>query len=238
MFVKVRPWALMLPAILTGTLAITGLASAEAKKEDAAMLQTLRKAQGMLRQISQEKADLEAQTAKLQDQIKSLEAKVNELTPLQSEVREQKASLESMRSQNEGLQQRVSEDSDRYRSLADKQRNTLAELNKYKRDNLILVDAVKERVHWIEECTRKNGEMLTTNKELVGKYQNKGFWTQVKEIEPFIRISEVEKENEAQDYRYKLEDLEVTPWQDNAGNAQTVQPAGNGDEDDPDNAGK
>ena len=207
----------LLPAVMMVAVSFTGASSAgDAKKEDAAMLQTLRKAQGMLRQVAQEKADLEAQNGKLQEQIKSLEAKVGELTPLQAEVREQKAGLDSMQNQNQALQQRLSEGSDRFRNLLEKERNTTAELAKFKRDNLLLVDAVKERTQWIEACTEKNRDMLSSNKELVGKYQNKGFWTKVKEIEPFIRISEVEKENEAQDYRYKLEDLQVTPWQESA----------------------
>lgn len=232
MFSKFCCWSIIIPATLIGTLAITDVQAAEgAKKEDAAMLQTLRKAQGMLRQITQEKADLEAQAGKLQDQIKSLESRVKELTPLESEVREQKASLDNMRNQNAGLQQRVNDGVDRYRSLVEKQRNTLGELNKFKHDNLILVDAVKERTHWIEECTHKNGDMLTANKELVSKYHEKGFWAKVKEIEPFIQISEVKKENEAQNYRYKLEDLQVTPWQDGAKDTLPIQEPAQGEED-------
>jgi myosin heavy subunit len=202
-------------ALIVALSGLAGPVNAEAKKEqDAAVLQTLRKAQGMLRQLSQEKADLEAQNLKLQDQVKSLEAKVKDLAVLENEVRQQKASLEEMRGQNGSLQQRLSEGSERLKGLAEKQRGTAAELNRYKQDNSLLVNAVAERTRWIEECTGKNTDLLAANRELLGKYRGKGIWDTLKQAEPFTGISAVKQENEAQDFRYKLQDLQVTPWQE------------------------
>lgn len=201
--------------LLTASLLLTApVVMAEAKKEDAAMLQTLRKAQGMLRQISQEKAELETRNAQLQDQVKSLESRVKDLAPLEAQVREARASLDQMNNQNQGLQSRLSEGADRYRSLAEKERSVAAELSQFKRDNRTLVDAVRERSGWVDSCTQKNADLLNINRELVGKYQSKGFWTKVREIEPFIQTGQVDKENEAQGYHYRLEDLQVTPWQE------------------------
>jgi predicted RNase H-like nuclease (RuvC/YqgF family) len=187
---------------------------AQAKKDDAAVLQTLRKAQGMLRQLTQEKADLEAQNTKLQAQIKDLEAKVKDFTALENEVKLQKTGLEDLRGQNSSLQQRITEDSERYRNLVDKQRATVAELKKHQHDNTLLVSAVAERTHWIEECTHKNGDLYTTNREMLNQFKNKGFWSSLVESEPFTQISQVRKENEVQRFQFKLEDLQVTPWQE------------------------
>ena len=63
---------------------------------DAAVLQTLRKAQGMLRQLAQEKADLEAKTTGLEAQVKTLETRVKELEPLTTEVQTLKAANPSL----------------------------------------------------------------------------------------------------------------------------------------------
>ncbi|MGI9210873.1 MAG: hypothetical protein ACR2HF_00185 [Methylococcaceae bacterium] len=213
---KIQLRSILLPLILIGSVVTSYESSAEAKKEDAAMLQTLRKAQGMLRDVSQQKADLETQLGKVQDQLKAAETRVRELSPLENEVRESKASLDQLRNQNDGLQQRVSEGNDRYRGLAEKERSTETELNRFKADNQMLVSAVKERMQWIDSCTRKNADMLTANHELAGKYQNKGFWAKVKEIEPFVQTGRVASENESQTYHFRLEDLKVTPWQDEA----------------------
>jgi len=203
----------MMGLMLSGML-MSATSMAEAKKEDAALMQTLRKAQGLLRQVSQEKTELESRNTQLQEQVKSLEARVSGLAPLESQVRETKASLDQLKNQNDGLQQRISEGNDRYRGLADREHKVASELNRYKRDNQILVDAVKERTEWIASCTQKNSDMLSANQELVGKYKEKSFWAKVSEIEPFVQTGQVQRENEAQTYRYRLEDLEVTPWQE------------------------
>ncbi len=221
MYTKTVMMALML--LVTS---VTETAMAEAKKDDAALLQTLRKAQGLLRQVSQEKTELETRNTQLQEQIQSLETRVNQLAPLENQVRETQASLDQLRHQNAGLQQRVSEGTDRYRGLVDKEHQVELELNRYKRDNQTLVDAVRERTQWVAACSKKNADMLSANQELVGKYKEKGFWAKVSEIEPFIQTGRVERENEAQNYRYRLEDLEVTPWQDSSGSqgTETRQP--------------
>lgn len=217
---KIQFRSILLPLVLIGSVVSSHESIAEAKKEDAAMLQTLRKAQGMLRDVSQQKADLESQLSKMQEQLKVSESRVKELTPLENVVRENKASLDQMRSQNDGLQQRISEGNDRYRGLADKERTLEVELGRFKADNQMLVSAVKERMEWIDSCTRKNQDMLSANHELVGKYQNKSFWTKVREIEPFVQTGSVANENEGQTYRFRLEDLKVTPWQEEAAVSQ------------------
>lgn len=210
--------------ILAACLASSSAVLAEAKGgPDAATLQSLRKAQGTIRQLSQEKADLEAQFQSLQDKIKTLEAaeasaqaRIKQLEPLESEVKQSKASLEEMRNGNTALQQRITEDTGRMRSLVDTYKQTAAELAKFKQDNQLLVNAVIERTRWIEACTRKNQSMLEANKELLDKYGQKGFWDTLKAAEPFTGIQAVAEENAAQEFANKLEDLQVTPWQEPA----------------------
>jgi predicted RNase H-like nuclease (RuvC/YqgF family) len=221
-----------LAALAVAWFGLAGPVHAEAKKgQDAAVLQTLRKAQGMLRQLGQEKADLEAQNLKLQEQVKVLEAKVRDLAALENEVRQQKAGLEDMRGRNSALERRLGEDADRLRSLAEKQRGTAAELRRYQRDNGLLVKAVAERTRWIEECTGKNADLLAANRELLGKYRGKGVWDTLKRAEPFTGLAGVKEENEVQEFRFKLEDLEVTPWQESKAEGEVPAPP-EADEDD------
>lgn len=140
---------------------------AQAPKSDAAIVQTLRKAQGMLRQLSQEKADLEAKNAALDERVKALEARVRQLEPLEGQVKQQKLNLEALQGSNAALQQRISGDAERLRALGERQRQLGAELEKYRRDNRLLVDAVKERGRWIEQCAGKNRSLLEVNRELL-----------------------------------------------------------------------
>jgi hypothetical protein len=210
-------------------LACCALWSASAAAEpkagpDPAAAQALRKAQGMLRQLSQERADLEAKVAELtasQDvQLKTideLKGKIKALEPLQAlpaQIQQQKASLDAMQASNAALQQRISGDADRIRGGMDQQRKLAAELEQFRRDNALLVHAVAERTEWIQACTGKNEALLKANRDWLDKNGNKKLWDEIAEAEPFTGIAAVTQENKVEEFRYKLGDLEVTPWRE------------------------
>jgi predicted RNase H-like nuclease (RuvC/YqgF family) len=185
---------------------------AEAKKPDASA-QALRKAQGMLRDLTATVTSLQAEKTALQEQVDKLNVRVKELEGLQDQVRQQKSALDSLHSNNEQLQGRLSSEARRFESLSGKLRETQQELGRYRQDNALLVQAVNERSQWIKACSDKNAQMLGANKELLKKYQDKGLWTVLKD-EPFTGFASVAEENAAQDFRFKLEDLKVTPWRE------------------------
>jgi chromosome segregation ATPase len=207
--------------LVSGTVAL-----AESPKGDPAVIQTLRKAQGMLRQLSQEKADLEAKNAELQERVKSLESTAQRLGSLENEVRRQKAGLEALQSQNQSLQTRIGGDAERISALGERHRKTAGELEKVKRDNLLLVNAVKERTQWIEDCSGKNKSLIQANREILEKFSQKGFWESLAAAEPLTGIGAVADENAVQEFRYKLENLEITPFEAPPVNAQSGQAAG------------
>lgn len=216
--------------ILTGS----GPAIAESPKggADAAMAQSLRKAQGMVRQLSQEKADLEA---KLEEQAKVLEAKTAETTALQTQLQQAQANLQALQknvavleaekkkltaekttllNERAALQHEVAEQHSKLQALAELQQQTAMELERFQRDNLMLVGAVKERESFMRDCTIKNQGLLKANRDLLDQFSQEGLWDKVKLAEPFTGIGRVGRENAVQDYKYRLEDLEVTPWQE------------------------
>lgn len=190
-------------------------AQAEPKeKADAAVLQTLRKAQGMLRQLNQEKTELEAQNADMRKQLGDLETQVRQLAPLAGEVSRQKAEIESLRGQNGALQQRVNAGTEQLHGLGEKYKSTQGTLQRYRQDDALLVGAVKERTEWIGQCSRKNRDLYQANRDLLAKFQGQGLWSSLAQAEPLTGIGQVERENEAENYRFRLEDLQITPWQE------------------------
>ncbi|BBA32326.1 uncharacterized protein sS8_0358 [Methylocaldum marinum] len=211
----------------------SSLAHAQAPRQDAAA-QALRKAQGMLRQLSQEKAALETERSALLEHVKKLEEQVRRLEGFENLVQQQKRSLDNLRAGNESLQGRIHQDSERIHGLNERLRAAIGELKKYRQDNELLVSAVAERSRWIKECTEKNEGLYRANRELLTKYRGKGFWEALTEGEPFTQISSVRAENEAQAFQFKLEDLQVTPWQEAGENASEPSPAGGSYEVDPD----
>lgn len=216
---------------LVGLLLLaSGTAVAEQRKPDAAA-QALRKAQGMLRDLNMTVTALQAEKTVLQEQVDKLNGRIKELEGLPEQVRQQKASLDSLQSSNEQLQGRLGAEARRFETLVAKQRETQQELGRYRQDNALLVQAVKERSQWIKTCGEKNAKMLDANKEMLQKYQDKGLWT-VLANEPFTQIGSVAEENAAQDFRFKLEDLKVTPWIEPASKADRRVESGEAAEDD------
>jgi hypothetical protein len=204
------------PAVALGLCSLVwgGQVFAEKPKSDEAIVQTLRKAQGMLRQLSQEKIELETKNAALQKQLaeqsaalKALDAKAAKLEPMEGELKQLMAARQS-------LEQQLGGQTSRLHAVSEQQKKTQAELHRYQRDNQLLVDAVKERTRWIESCTAKNRDLVRANEEMLEKFGSSGFWDKLAESEPFTGIAAVAKENAVQEFRFKIEDLEVTPWKE------------------------
>ncbi len=173
----------------------------------------LRKAQYMLRQLSQEKTDLQATNAKLEGDLQVLQKQFDEL---QAKLDKTEQHLDKSRDSNEQLVGRIRRDNERLTDLMEKQRDTLAILQAAKQDNQLLVNAVQERDGWIQVCRGRNEGMYQANLELLDRYQHKGVLDAVRQKEPLTGIPTVQLENEVQEYRFRLEDLQVSRFEPEA----------------------
>lgn len=187
-------------------------AYAEAPKQNAAAAQALKKIQGMLRQLSQEKIALETEKSTLLEQVKKLETRVNQLEPLTGEVERYKAGEALLQNANSALAAQVNSGREKQQALLRKQQEIVAQAKLIQKDNRRLVEAVKEREQWISQCRDKNNSLLEGSRELLAKYKEKGFWDKVGELEPFTGIGKIEAETTEHNYRFKLQDLKVTPF--------------------------
>jgi DNA repair exonuclease SbcCD ATPase subunit len=202
------------------SLLLVGNAHAEAPKQDAAVQQVLRKAQGAIRQLSEEKTKLEADNAALQkdkaalqEQIAKLEASVKQLEPLPAEIDKQKALIEGLQKDKAGLEGQLTQGRDREQGLHGKLKNTVGLAKQIRADNQLLVAAVKEREEWIARCQQKNTHLAELQEQIIHSYEEKGVWEAMADAEPLTGIAHVKTENAAQDYQFKLDDLKATPFQ-------------------------
>jgi len=216
------PWLLFLAA-MAWSLEI----QAAPKQSDAAA-QALRKAQGMLRQLSEEKAALEAEKKALADQAEKLRSEIAQLEPLKGQVEQYRAGLESSRSANGALQEQLQRAGTRERNLQDKLKEIVAQAKAIQSDNQLLVAAVQEREKWIGQCSANNQALIGVNGEIIDKYRNQGFLDKLAEAEPFTGIGQVEAENVAEAYQFRLQDLKVTPFETEVNVASGEAKAGPG----------
>ncbi|MEI8571943.1 hypothetical protein U737_21350 [Methylomonas sp. LW13] len=179
--------------------------------------EAIKKAQGMIRQLSQEKYALEAEKtawlaekAALDTKLKNLEAAVSRLQALQAEVERYKSGLETVRS---NLEAQLGQQRQREQALLQKHNEVVGKARDIREDNRLLVQAVKEREQWIEQCTGVNQQLRTINLEVLKQYKDKSLLQQLAELDPLTGIGQVQTETVAEEYRYKLQQLKITPFE-------------------------
>jgi chromosome segregation ATPase len=193
-------------------LLLHGATALAAPKQESAGQQAFKKAQGVVRQLTEEKQALETEKTGLLEQVKKLESIVKQLEPLQGEVQLHKTQAETLRSSNGTLATQLLGEREKQQNLQRKIKEIVAEAKLIQNDNQLLVTAIAERERWIKQCADKNRQLVEANQALVGKYQDKGFWDKLAEIEPFTGIGKVESQTTAETYQFKLEDLKVTDF--------------------------
>lgn len=203
----------------------SAVSSAQAVKQSSAADQALKKAQGMLRQITEEKSALATENKALQEQMTQLQAAVSQLQPLQAEVERYKTGLQTWQDAHQSAQAQLGQAREAEQQLKAQMQTLIGQARAIQQDNQLLVNAVKERETWIKQCTDKNQQLIATNHEMLDQFKTKGFWEQVVANEPFTGIGHVEEEVKAETYQFKLEDLAVTDFQ------ETEQPQTNSNSD-------
>lgn len=213
---KTPTWIYLPCLILVSVLA--GIESSRAEpKAPAPGGEAIKKAQGMIRQLSQEKYALEAEKAvwltekaALDIKLKGLEAAVSRLQALQAEVERYKSGLEAVRS---NLEAQLGQQRQREQALLQKHNEVVSKARDIRDDNSLLVQAVNEREQWITQCTSINQQLRTINLEILKQYKDKSLLQQLAELDPLTGIGQVQTETVAEEYRYKLQQLKITTFQ-------------------------
>jgi septal ring factor EnvC (AmiA/AmiB activator) len=194
-------------ALVLASAVMAPLPGALAQQADGAS-QALARAQGLLRQLAQQKAQVEgelaklrAENAKLQKDGKRSEALLEERSAeLESSARETagvKAKLGSTEKRLERTTAQLKDVVVKYKERARLQRETEAE-----REDLRgrLEVATRE----LADAERKNLELYKLNKSLVAEFEKEGPWDGFRRKEPLLGFKQVEVENIAQEYEDKL----------------------------------
>jgi len=198
--------------LFVGAALITlGQVRADGVRREAGSADAARKAQFLLRQLSQEKAELKSENASLAASLKALQT---ERDTLQSSLEQLRRKLERSQASNDRLVQRVSSDTQKMRELLEKYRNTRRLLAMEQSNVALLKSAVTERNGWIDRCRTNNETLYRISQELVDRYRNKSVWQSLKQAEPLTGLADVRLEVIAEDYRYRIDDLQVADFQD------------------------
>lgn len=192
--VRVNRWAAAL-ALLAGVLPAWAQAPADGAQK------ALARAQYLLRQQTAEKTALQAQLDELKKQ----------LAAAQQELASARAGAAS---RQQDLQRKLaaSVDAERERARGDAAR--LAQLRRQLQESVANGETLQARLDTQKQnfklCYANNRKLHDLNLELVELYENKGVVDALRQREPITGLKRVEVENLVQDYRYKLEDLDLS----------------------------
>lgn len=192
-------------------LLIAAPVSAQQQNADpAALQQALSRAQGLLRQLSEQRTQLEAENAAAQVAIANLERKFarekrqrEELeTELELATRKTQSldtRLGNTSSRLEQTEERLRDTIEKYKVLAAEHRTTLAA----KAD---LEDTLATTAQTLADAEARNEELYAINAEILTQFKRKGSWEAFLQREPVLGLKQVDIENIEQDLRHRNED--------------------------------
>ncbi len=172
--------------------------------------QALAKAQKLLRAVAAEKAKLEAENRDLDAEVQKLKER-NETLELTLE--ETRGTLDDSEKSNVRLESRLQRTEDRLARTEDKLRE-LIDLYKAQSRKLAETEATlaetQDTLAYTEDeladAENKNLTLFKANREMLDAYVGKSGWDGFMQREPFTGLKQVEVENMAQDFLFRIED--------------------------------
>ena len=157
----------------------------------------LARAQFMLKQVNAEKAGLQQQ-----------------LQQLQKEFDDYKKDAENKLSKAKNRERRVNTSLGKWKeshgNIKDLLRQNLLELSQERKRAEQLVENLVKQTENFTVCHRNNTDLAIVNNELLAYYNDKSsFLSLLKQREPVTGIASVKAENIIQDYKYRIEDLDL-----------------------------
>jgi len=174
------------------------------------MQQALARAQGLLRQVAEQKAALEAELAGLKVAQAGMEKKLR-ITELRLEERDGELSATRGREQSaqaraqstathlEKTRAQLAEVVDKYNQLAARQRETESARQQLEAN----LDTTAQA---LEDAQARNLELYRTAQELAARYDGKTAWDALAQHEPLTGLRKVEMQNRLQEFESRLFD--------------------------------
>lgn len=191
--------------LAAGVLLLGAAASAQEDRTQ----QALARAQGLLRQVSAQKQELEAANARLTQEVEALK---RQLAKSEASLQESAALLAAEKKRAERgvvVEQRLGQTQATLQEARDRLR-TAGEEARQRDEELAETSArLAELERGLAETERKNLQLYQLNVEILDLYRNKSPWKGLLKADPITGLATVEVENTLQEYRVKLDDARM-----------------------------
>jgi chromosome segregation ATPase len=166
-----------------------------------------------LQQLANEKVALQAENNKLKQELEQVKAQLQKSSSTAKELENRNRVLQASSASRTTNNQQAEEQLERTRAqmqeLVAKFRETAQTLRDVETDRATAKSqlAAKEREYKV--CVDRSAGLYELNDEVLDRMEDRGFWSQLAEREPFTRLKRTQLENLIDDYRYRVEELRV-----------------------------
>jgi chromosome segregation ATPase len=202
---RVRASVLVLMALLSATTAAQEARRA-GSDATARLQQQLQQLAGERTALQSENARLKAQIATLEKDAKAFATEKESLTrragTAESKVSRAEAGQQSASSRLEATESRLNEVIGKYKELAEQLRTVETERSALARQATADSQGLKG-------CAQKNVQLAGIANEALDRYQKKGCFGALAQVEPFTGLKRIEVENAVDEYRQQIDSLKL-----------------------------
>jgi len=172
--------------------------------------QALARAQGLLRQVSAQKQELEIANARMITEIAELETRLkgceNKLKASQLDLASQERATARGTAKLERVEERVGRLTDRLRETLGQLRESNGTLRQTEVEKNELEFNLSETQSGLDDSERKNLRLYGIIEELIEAYRKKGIFAALLQKDPLTGLKDVQIQNLLQEYRIKSQD--------------------------------
>ena len=200
--------------VLISVIAAIPATAETMRREGGADQAALQQFQVMAQQATAERDALQAENAKLNDQLASAKKEAGHLTAknktLQQQLDNTSTSLDRFKEAHTQAIDRLRETQDRLEKLVDKYKELVATLRDMETQKAHLQDTVNTQSAQLDDCAKHNVALYKVDQDLLEKYRNKGVWDVLKQREPVTGLSQVRVDSMIEQYRLRLDKEQVS----------------------------
>ncbi|HWK51319.1 MAG TPA: hypothetical protein VNR40_15600 [Steroidobacter sp.] len=170
-----------------------------------------------LQQLSSEKSALQAENNKLKQELEQAKAQLQKYTAVTKDLETRNKALLAAAGKGNTASQQVEEQLERSRvqnqELVGKFRETVQALRDVEAERTTIKSQLTAKERDYKVCVDRNVGLYEINDEILDRMEDRGFWSQMTEREPFTRIQRTRLENLIDDYRYRADELRLEKQQ-------------------------
>ena len=204
-------------AFLIACMMVAGVVHAQTARQGSDQLARM---QAVVQQLTSERAALQAEKTKLEARVAELEAELaaseDGQKTLTTDLARSQAAEQAARKNGDALIARLDQARTRTDELVARFRETATTLQQTERERGELQQQLATNTHDLETCSERNVALYDVGIEVLDRYESKGFWSVMRQKEPFTQLKRVEIENLADEYRQRLDDARYAEKSDGA----------------------